>query len=254
MPVCQVLLLLYSLAIPLLAAEEMTSEELEQWFNDDPDDESRALSVNEGNLVFLEQIPNNAALHSANTLHISKSSLRTGWVTLSQCHAQLDAVATAQIVYRYQRLRNLAIDSTHGIQRAWVEGNSVQLSEVQKDAKLCISGEVGILHKTPAGFVLRNGPFHRQFLDGYYPMHVTLDIQYPESHLAIREIKPSPQPGFSITKSSNRVLIDTWFEGKLNTEVRFSIKPKPIEIIKNANKNELSKNNNTSKPGSIDKK
>ena len=35
---------------------------------------------------------------------------------------------------------------------------------------------------------------------------------------------------------------------------KISIKPKPIEIIKNANKNELSKNNNTSKPGSIDKK
>lgn len=215
--------LLCAITLSSLANEEMTREELEQWFNDDSDNESRALAVNEGPLVFLEQIPKETPHHTSNTLHISESSLSTGWVTLAQCHAQLDAVAASQIVYRYKRMRNLAIDSTHGIQRAWIEGNSVQLSEAQKDAKLCISAEVGILHKTPKGFVLRNGPFHRQFLDGYYPMRVTLDIHYPENRLTLREIKPSPQPGFSVKQASHRLLIDTWFEGKLNTEVHFSI-------------------------------
>ena len=221
-PIYLYLLLQCFLTMSSLAAEEISSEELEQWFNDDADDESRALAVNEGPLVFLKQATNKAVHHSSNTLHIDESSLKTGWVALSQCHAQLDAVAASQIVYRYQRLRNLSIVSTHGIQRAWVEGSSVQLSEVQKNARLCISAEVGILHSTPTGFVLRNGPFHRQFLDGFYPMHVTLDIHYPESRLTIREIKPSPQPGFTVTHFSNRVLIDAWFEGKLNTEVHFS--------------------------------
>lgn len=212
------------LGVGFAAAEkEMTPEELEQWFNSDSDDTARALAVNEGELVFLAVPPVKAVHHLHNQLTIGPGSLEDGFVELYQCHEHLDAVHEAQVVYRYQRLRNLRVDSQRGIAKVWVEGASVQMVDIGKDAKLCIRAEVGILYGNPDGsFTLRNGPFHRRFLDGYYPIHVTLEIRYPPSLLQFEAITPPEQPGFKLTHTTDGVSVDAWFEGILTTETRFT--------------------------------
>jgi len=210
--------------IPANAIDHLSAEQLEQWFNDDLiSDEERALAVNEGELKFLTKRPEKAVHHSQNVLIISKDSIRSGWVGLKQCHDNLDAVAASQIVYRYKRMRKLIVDSSERIKRSWIEDNSVQLEGVQRGAKLCIRADVGILYLDKDGSaVLRNGPFHRKFLDGYYPMHVSLEIKYPDDLLRYENISPMVQPGLSVTQRKNTLYVDAWFEGELRAEVRFS--------------------------------
>ena len=216
-----VLLKLFTASV--LAAEELTPDQLEQWFRGElKSDEERALAVNEGDLVFLAKPPDKPVHYIQNTLVISKDSPVTGWVSLIQCHDNLDAVAASQIVYRYKRMRSLKVDSFEKIKRAWIEDNSVQLEDVKAGAKLCVRADVGILYSNEDGsVVLKNGPFHRKFLDGYYPMHVSLKIQYPGDLLRYENISPGVQPGFSISQSINTVFVDAWFEGELKIEVEF---------------------------------
>ena len=71
-------------------------------------------------------------------------------------------------------------------------------------------------------FVLKNGPFHRKFLDGYYPMQVTLKIRFPDELIEFSSILPEAQPGFTIQHDKGRLHINAWFEGILNTEIRFT--------------------------------
>jgi hypothetical protein len=190
------------------------------WFDDDA--EKRALAVNEGELVFLTNPPEKATHHHANLLEISETSLRDGWVKLEQCHANLDAVPEAQIVFAPKRLRHLQVSSLHAIGEAFVEGASVQLRDVQRGASLCLQAETQALHLLGDGFYeLRNGPYMRRFLDGYYPIRVSLDIRYPAS-LALIDHTPDAQPGFRPDREPQRVLFDTWFEGRLQTRFRFT--------------------------------
>jgi hypothetical protein len=204
-----------------VAEESMTEEEIEAWFNDDS--EERAFAVNEGKLEFLSQIPDKPAHHSHNTFILDNNSLVSGWVKLIQCHSQLDAVPEAQIVYRYRRMKNLHVVSYSEIKRTWVDGNSVQLEDIHPGATLCIRAEVGILHLLPDGtFILRNGPFHRKFLDGYYPMQVTLAIQFPDESIRFKSMSPQIQPGLTVRQEKGKLDINAWFEGELTTEIRFT--------------------------------
>lgn len=209
------------MAEEVISDETLTEEEIEAWFNDDSED--RALAVNEGKLEFLEKYPEKPVHHSHNTFTIGNQSLITGWIDLLQCHTNLDAVFAAQIVYRYQEMKNLHIESSSGIAKAWVEGKSVQLEDIGQDARLCIGAEVRLLHSiSDHNYVLRNGPFHRKFLDGYYPMQVTLDIRYPSDVIEPDSIKPVVQTGFSLNKTHNKLTINALFVGELMTEIRFT--------------------------------
>lgn len=213
--------------LPALAAADgdLTPEQLRQWFEDDS--EQRALAVSEGELAFLPSHPTRAdgrpLPHSYNHLTINADSIVSGWVALTQCHQGLDAVAEAQVVYRYREMRGLRVSSAANIGRAWVEGASVQLQDVQRDARLCIDAEVRVFYRHPdGGYSLVNGPYHRKFLDGYYPYHVTLEVQYPADRLAFRATRPPAQPGLVVTAAPGTVTLDAWFEGELNTEIRFA--------------------------------
>ena len=70
--------------------------------------------------------------------------------------------------------------------------------------------------------MLKNGPYHRKFLDGYYPMHVSLDIKYPGTLMHYESINPATQPGFNVKQASDSLYVDAWFEGELKMEIRFS--------------------------------
>ena len=68
---------------------------------------------------------------------------------------------------------------------------------------------------------MRNGPFHRRFLDGYYPMKVTMDVELPEGQLSFGAITPQEQEGFSVDHNSKSMQVEALFVGELNIEVYF---------------------------------
>lgn len=199
----------------------MTPDEQEKWLNEDesfsPD------QISGGELRFLVEPPKKPVLHSINTLTLSQDSIENGWVLLEQCYKHLDPVPDTEVVYRYKSMRDLRVISKRNIEAALVEGQSVQLTNITRNAELCVKAEVRVFYKNTNGtFSLFNGPFHRKFLDGYYPFHLTLKIDYPSSLLKLVQTKPGAQAGFNIKQSGNVIIIDSYFEGMLNTEIIFS--------------------------------
>ena len=193
----------------------------EDWWSDDL--EEKALSVNEGDLVFLPPQPHEKVHHHHNRIILHTTSLLDGWITLHQCHEQIDAVHEAQIVYHKGRVRDLSIDFSRNIGRVWVEGHTIQLRNILHDAALCITASSKALNLNPDGtYTLNNGPFMRRFLDGYYPMHVTLDIALPANCLRVEHMSPQQQDGFEVRQLADKLSIDTWFEGRLLTAITFS--------------------------------
>lgn len=173
-------------------------------------------------LRFLETPPAKPVHHHQNRIRIDPESLLSGWVRLAQCHDHLDPVPRAQITFREGHVRELRIDSASGIDKAWVEGASVQLQQVARGARLCLSLETRALHDAGGGgFYLVNGPYMRRFLDGFYPMRVTLEVEYPAQALALVGVFPQPQPGMTVTEHPGRIRLDARFEGELRTLIKF---------------------------------
>jgi hypothetical protein len=176
-------------------------------------------SVNEGELHFLQQPPPKPVHHHLNHIRIGGDSPKHGWVVLEQCHHDLDPVSATQIVYHPDRIRGLRILSTSGIGQARVEGPSIQLQDVRHGARLCLSAESQALQTLPDGCLqLRNGPYMRQFLDGYYPMRITLRVSYPK-RFQVRELDPSARPGVQLKQTPGRLSLSAYFEGRLYTVV-----------------------------------
>ena len=206
------------LSIPAVAAAKDASDD--DWFDDDL--EVRIAKVNGGDLVFLAEPPLEPVHHHHNRVILDPDSLDNGWVTLIQCHRNLDAVPRTQVLYHQTRTRELSILSYQNIEQAWVEGHTVQLADVEHGASICIQARTRMLEFNEDGsFSLRGGPFMRRFLDGYYPMHVSMNIEVPREYLRFVDTRPESQQGFEVERTAEGVHIDTWFEGKLYTEVRF---------------------------------
>ena len=220
-----VLITWLGLSTPLLSlGNEPSMTELERWLESDemlPPSVSTE-HVNEGNLVFLRQHPTKQVHHHQNHLTINTASLRDGWVQLNQCHDHLDRVPATQITYNKERIRDLQIVSSGNIEQSWIEDNSVQLRNIQANARLCVRAWTRALRANGDGsYSLRNGPFMRRFLDGYYPMRVTMEIDYTASGLQLVSMKPARQQGFEVTEREGYLAFDAWFEGSLQTEFLF---------------------------------
>ncbi|MGD8569669.1 MAG: hypothetical protein PVJ39_16410 [Gammaproteobacteria bacterium] len=196
-------------------------DEWQQFLNDDS--EARALAVNEGDLEFLSSPPDKPPHVLHNKYTIKSESLKDGWVDLTQCHGNLDKVPESQILYYARRTRNLRVISSSGIERAWVQNNSVQLRNVTgDDASVCVKAQVHSLYPNYDGtYSMRNGPYLRRFLDGYYPMRVTMDVTLPKGELRFDMITPMEQEGFSVDHDSQSMQVDALFVGELNIEVYF---------------------------------
>lgn len=205
-----------------------TAKELEKWFKSDdpaPPGSEKVTRVNEGELEFIQPITKKPVVHSHNTFTIDKNSIENGWVKLKQCYKHLNAVPYTEVVYQYRHMRNLKVHSTKHIGRAFVDKNqSVQLEDTKKNATICITAEVRNFYQNEdKTFSLVNGPYHRKFFDGYYPYHLTLDIRFDQS-LEYLNSSPVEKKHFTIAKGKNNLLVDTWFQGRLNTEFRFILK------------------------------
>lgn len=204
-----------------IPAQQLTPAEMEEWLFDDSD--SLAIDdVNEGELTFVEKAKNKGVHHHHNKMLITDSSLDDGWVKMEQCHRNLDAVPLAQILFSKSRSRNLSVSHSENIGKAWIEGNSVQLEDINKQAVLCVKAETrSLVYNGDGTYSLRSGPFMRRFLDGYYPMQVTMDVDINAKRLRYFETTPTPQNGLKVWRSAGAVHFDAWFEGRLNTDIRF---------------------------------
>jgi hypothetical protein len=181
-----------------------------------------ANDVNEGSLHFLEAAPAKPLHHHQNRIRIDSDSLKSGWVTLSQCHDNLDAVPRAQITFREGFVRDLRVDTFTHIEDAWIEGASVQLRNVEPGARLCLSAQTRALRNNGNGyFNLLNGPYMRKFFDGYYPMRVSLEVDYPVQLLTLIDITPAAQPGLTLDERPGAIRMDAVFEGELMTLIQF---------------------------------
>jgi len=105
-------------------SDDLTPEE-RAWL--EGDELQATTTVNEGQLEFLTAPPDEQVHHHHNHIVIDADSVKGGWVRLVQCHAGLDAVPRAEILFRQGRVRNLQVDSSDNIGLAWVEGATVQL-------------------------------------------------------------------------------------------------------------------------------
>jgi hypothetical protein len=181
--------------------------------------EKRALEVNEGELQVLDRPPEAAAHHHQNRLMITEQSLNDGWVTMYQCHSNLDKVSASQIVYNKDRIRNINVLSSQNIGSARVEGHTVQLTDIMAESKICISADKKALHYDKGRYYLKLGPFMRRFLDGYYPMHVQVEVCYPVS---MQLVSASPVDALRHTSGNTSYAdIDLWVVGKLEIELVF---------------------------------
>ena len=203
-----------------LRADDAQQQAEEDWFNAPPD--PSAADVNEGQLAFLSQRPAKHVHHLSNVLTISDKTVRDGWADMRQCHENLDKVPATQIVFRADRIQDLRILSFNGIKEAKVEGASVQLRDVGEGAKICLGLRTKSLYPQPDGtYHISNGPFMRKFLDGYYPMHVSMEIVLKSKKIHFYDITPAQQAGFAVAVLPRIIEFDAWFEGRLTTLIRF---------------------------------
>jgi len=220
------ILLVLFLFSPLVGAE-ISREELERWFESDEFVPPRdtAADVNEGQLVFIKPRPGQGIHHHHNALKISDSSLINGWIRIHQCHENIDKVPAIQIVFNKDRVKDLKLISKRNIESAWIEGASVQMTNVSANAQICIEASTqALLINKDGSYTLRNGPFMRRFLDGYYPMRVSMHIDFSNTPLQWVSASPAEQAGFVVSKKQQQLDLDAWFEGRLITEFRFTKK------------------------------
>ena len=212
------LILSFALSCASLAAAAQSGDD-EDW----PDATSRALAVNEGELVFIAPPADRAPLHADTDLRLDANSTASGWVDMRQCYRHLDTAYNTEISYAYREIRNLRVTRADKIGGARIEGQGVALEDVAAGATLCVAAEVRILERlSPTRFRMRHGPYHRRFLDGYYPYHVSLGLDYAAAGLELARIEPAAQPGFAVTQTPAGLEIETWFEGILRISIELA--------------------------------
>ncbi len=190
-------------------------------FDDDSLWDPPRTESNRGDLNFLTDPPDDPVHHHQNQIILMASSLDDGWVTLRQWHNDIDRVGRAQILYNGDTTRDIEIESQSNIEETWVEGASVQLRQVQPDAELCVNARSRMLQVLGDGeYLLENGPFMRRYLDGYFPMRVTVAVSWGDLDLSLASSEPHVQPGFEVTESAHGVILETTFEGRLKTALR----------------------------------
>lgn len=203
-------------------AGEPSEEELERWFESDEQHYPFEKRGGDEHLEFVTPDPAQRIPLSQTRLRLSPQSLQSGWAGIVQCHDRLDPVPDAEVVYRFRQMRELRITEASDIGHAWVEGQSVQLKDVGKSARLCVELEAKVLMGQDDGrYLLRYGPFQRKFLDSYFPMHVLLEVEYPQEKLKMEKISPPRTKGFEFRQAEGRVMVEAWVRGLLFIELLF---------------------------------
>ena len=158
------------------------------------------------------------------TVHITitNDSLKTGWVLNKQCHYNLARVPALEVVFRKGGVRNLRISRADNIKKAWVENSTVQLVNIGKNAVLCISSETRTFKfNTLSGtYAWHGGPYMKRFLDGYFPMHLNLAVDYPPSKLKMLSMDPAALKSRAVNLEGH-ISLNTMFVGRLSVRLKF---------------------------------
>jgi hypothetical protein len=191
------------------------------------DEEISPDKINEGDLHFLAEAPARPPHLQSSHIAITDDSLKTGWIRMKQCHHHLGPTPALQVVFHRSRVRNLQILETQHVGRAWIEGSTVQLTDVGKDAVLCILSENRSLRRNEltGEYEWHGGPYMRRFFDGYFPMFVRITIDYPLNALRVRTIAPAPLK-LRAVDSPGQLRVDALFEGRLDVYVQFT----PLDV------------------------
>ncbi|TNF89682.1 MAG: hypothetical protein JSU67_01935 [Gammaproteobacteria bacterium] len=212
--------LIWPLLFPLLLGASETRTD-ENWLEDDSD--WNASQVNEGRLQFIAPMPGQSVLSSDTQLWLTENSLRNGWVDMQQCYRNLDAVSRTEVVYAYRDMKNLQVTRVDKVARSRVTARGVELQDVEKGARVCVRAEVKVLRRlTERTFAMQHGPYHRRFLDGYYPYHLSLTVHYPNREMRLERVEPEAQTGFELIENDDSLIIESWFEGELTIVLEFS--------------------------------
>lgn len=205
----------------LPGSTEPADQDWPAWADNEETARQRIAAVNEGELVFLQEPPSTPAHHHRARIRITRESLADGWVLMEQCHERLSRVAEAQILFNPGRTRALEVLSFDNMDAAFVESHTVQLRGIRDASRVCVRLETRALHDLRMQiFELRNGPFMRRFLDGYFPLQLSLQIEHPRS-LELVDSTPEDQPGCSVRLTAGLVSVEAMFEGELHTRFRF---------------------------------
>jgi hypothetical protein len=212
---------LLPLLAPLAAAAAQPSDEaLERWFESDEQRYPFEMHGGSEQLEFITADTSRRIPFSQTRIGFTRESLQSGWAVIAQCHDDLDPVPNAEVVYRFDRMRGLRITQQRAIGEARVEGQTVQLREVGKGARLCLELEAQLLScRQDGSYRLRYGPFQRRFLDSYFPMHVALEVSFPPSSLSLERITPDPVEGFDLVEEEDRIALEAWVRGKFIVEL-----------------------------------
>jgi hypothetical protein len=141
---------------------------------------------------------------------------------MQQCYRHLDAVSRTDVVYAYRDMKNLRVTRAEKIARIRVGQQGVELEDVGKGAVLCVQADVRVLQRLSDNtYVIQNGPYHRKFLDGYYPYHVSLRVHYSRNEIQLSRVMPEEQDGFEVKELRDGLSIDSWFEGVLRIRLEF---------------------------------
>ena len=170
----------------------------------------------EGQLRFLAQRPDPDAYRYEAQATLDADSLASGMVSLHTCHRQLDPTRRVVVAFNRQRVQQIDITESSGLERAWVEGHRVELANVQRGGHVCIRLRSRALEPAGEGrWRLHAGPLMRRYLDGYLPMDARLQLRWPSGLLAVASTDPAPQPGVRLTQAADGATLDITFAGRM---------------------------------------
>ncbi|OOZ40492.1 hypothetical protein BOW53_07535 [Solemya pervernicosa gill symbiont] len=208
-------------------AQALNGDALERWFESDELETPYEDRGGDGELQFLQPAPDQKIPFSQTNIHLTNTSHTDGWVSIEQCHEGLDPVPDAEVVYRFKQMRGLRVTKVENIKSVWIDGQSVQLKDVAKQARLCLAFDAHSLLRREGGrYLLRYGPFQHRFLDSYFPMHILLTVDYSQSPLALAAVTPLATEGYRLEQTAQRFSADAWFRGRLTIELQFQFTPR----------------------------
>jgi hypothetical protein len=175
----------------------------------------------EGELRFLAVRPDPGAYWYESQVRIAADSLDTGLVELRTCHHALDPNRRIVVAFNPQRVQHIAIASTQGVGKAWVEGHRVELANVQRGGKICIDLRSRALERIEGSqrYRLHAGPLMRRYLDGYLPMQAKLAFEWPAGLLQVASTQPAAQPGVQVNAQGDGLRMDIVFAGRMSATV-----------------------------------
>jgi len=180
------------------------------------------LDINEGELEFITRPLKEILHHHTTHITITAESMKSGWVSNKQCHSNLQTVPAMEIVFRKGYVRNLEISRRENIGRVWIEDATVQLKEIKKNAVVCITGETLSFKKNghSGNYIWTGGPYMKKYLDGYFPMKVSIAIDYPSEKLLLEKLYPHAVE-LKTVKLPGYIRLSLTFEGILELETHF---------------------------------